>query len=146
MKFPGVKFLETTPKFKKRKKNASSCVYVLHKTSHQEISRRSRAVMAKKCTIKCNAHTELLFFLLSLVLFLTFSLPSPSSLLKLPIDKECTVMVFVFSPNDPTLPQSLIGSSVLAVSQWSGECTRTPTLAVERQLPPRIQPFGISCR
>ena len=87
MKFPGVEFLETAPKFSKRKKNSSSCVYVLHKTSHQEISRPSRAVTAKKCTKKCNARAELLFWLLSLLfLFLTFSLPSPSSLLKLPIE------------------------------------------------------------
>ena len=68
VKFHGVEFLETTPKFRKRKKNSSSCVYVLHKTSHQEISRPSRAVTAKKCTQKCNARAELLFLLLSLLL------------------------------------------------------------------------------
>ena len=76
--------METGPKFRKRKKTSSSCVYVLHKTSYQEISRPSRAVTANKCTKKCNARAELLFWLLSLLLFLTFSLPSPSSLLKLP--------------------------------------------------------------
>ena len=43
MKFSGDEFLETAPKFRKRKKNSSSCVYVLHKTCHQEISRPSRA-------------------------------------------------------------------------------------------------------
>ena len=53
--------METAPKFRKRKKNSSSCVYVLHKTSHQEISRPSRAVTAKKCTKKCNGKAELLF-------------------------------------------------------------------------------------
>ena len=82
MKFPRVEFLETAPKFRKRKK-ISLCVYVLHKTSHQEISRPSRAVTAKKCTKKCNAVAEVLFRLLSLLPFLTFSL-STSSLLKLP--------------------------------------------------------------
>ena len=30
--FPGVDFLETALKFRKRKKNSSSIVYVLHKT------------------------------------------------------------------------------------------------------------------
>ena len=69
MKFPGVEFLETTPKFRKRKKNSSSCVKVLHKTSHQEISRPSRAVTEKKCTKKCNARSELLFWLLGLLFF-----------------------------------------------------------------------------
>ena len=73
VKFPRVKFVGTAPKFRKRKKNSSSCVYVLHKTSHQEISRPSRAVTAKKCTKKCNARAELLFWLLSLLLLLTFS-------------------------------------------------------------------------
>ena len=61
MKFPGAEFLETAPKFRKRKKNSSACIYVLHKTSHQEISRPSRSVTAKKCTKKCNARAELLF-------------------------------------------------------------------------------------
>ena len=40
---------------------------------------------AKKCTNKCDAHAKLLFCLLFLFFFsLTFSLPSPSSLLELP--------------------------------------------------------------
>ena len=47
MKFPVVRFLETVPKFREGKKNSSSCVYILHKTSHQEISRPGRAVTAK---------------------------------------------------------------------------------------------------
>ena len=34
---------------------------------------------------KCDARANLLFCLISLLLFLTFSLPSPSSLLKLPV-------------------------------------------------------------
>ena len=32
---------------------------VLHKTSYQNISRRSRAVTVKKCIKKCNARAEL---------------------------------------------------------------------------------------
>ena len=43
---------------------ALSCVYVLHKTSHPKLSRPSRAVTAKKCSKKCNARAELLFWLL----------------------------------------------------------------------------------
>ena len=50
LKFPGVEFMEIAPKFRKRKKNPSSCVMSSIKTSHQEISRPSRAVTAKKCT------------------------------------------------------------------------------------------------
>ena len=69
VKFPGVEFLEAASKFRKRKKNLSSCVYVLHETFHQEISRPSRAVTAKKCNEKCNARAELLFWLSCLLLF-----------------------------------------------------------------------------
>ena len=69
---PGVEFLLTAPKFRKRKKNSSSCVYVIHKTCHQEMSRPSRAVKANKCTKKCNARAELLFWLQNLLLFRRF--------------------------------------------------------------------------
>ena len=51
-------------------------------------SRRSRAVTAKECTNKacctCSARAELLFFQSKPIAILPFSLPSPSSLLKLP--------------------------------------------------------------
>ena len=60
--------------FRKRKKNSSSCVFVRHKTSHQEIPRPRRAVTTKKCTKKCNARAALLFWLLSLLLFFFFFL------------------------------------------------------------------------
>ena len=56
--------------------------------SHQEISRPSRAVTAKKCNEKCNGRGELLFWLIKSfggggrdVLFAVWS---PSPLLKLP--------------------------------------------------------------
>ena len=58
MNFPGIEFLETESKYKSRKKTWSCCVYHLHKTSREGISRRSRAVTAKKmykkacCTLK----------------------------------------------------------------------------------------------
>ena len=65
----GVEFLETVPNFRKGKKSSSSSVYVLHKTSHQDISHPSRGVTANKCTKKCNALAELLLWLSSLLLF-----------------------------------------------------------------------------
>ena len=46
--FPGVELLRTFFKFKKRKENSSSYVYVLRKTSNWEVSRRSRAVDVKE--------------------------------------------------------------------------------------------------
>ena len=53
--------------------------------SDSEFSRRSRAVTAKKCTIKRDARADCCCFAnLNLLLFLPFSLTSPSSLLKLP--------------------------------------------------------------
>ena len=53
------------------------------------VSRRSRAVTAKKCTKKRDARAKLLFWLLNLFAFVTFSLPlpSPSSYLKVPINR-----------------------------------------------------------
>ena len=53
--------------------------------SDSAFSRRSRAVTAKKCTIKRDARADCCCFAnLNLLLFLPFSLTSPSSLLKLP--------------------------------------------------------------
>ena len=47
-------------------------------------SPRSRAVKAKKCTKKSETRAELLFCLSAPIAFLTFSLLSPLSFLKLP--------------------------------------------------------------
>ena len=55
---------------------------VLHKMSYQEISRASRAVTAKKCTKKCG---RVVVLVIKPVAFRTFSMPSLSSLLKLPV-------------------------------------------------------------
>ena len=45
--------LGTAIKFnRKKKKNSPSCVNVLHKTSHQDISRRGRAMTATKCATR----------------------------------------------------------------------------------------------
>jgi len=50
MSFPGVDLLGTTPKFRNRKKNSSSYVYVLCNTSHKEISPHVRAGEATNST------------------------------------------------------------------------------------------------
>ena len=131
---PGVEFLETAPKFRKRKKNSSSCVYVLHKTS--KFSRPSRAVTAKKCIKKCNARAKLFFFgylILSMLLFLTFSLPS--SLLKRSLSsddgnenvtRKCNVISFVLLRHsfnsfnfyrNGELPRNQIGRSGVQVKR-----------------------------
>ena len=43
--------METAPKFRKRKKNSSSSVYLVHKTPNQEISRPSHA-MTDGCGVR----------------------------------------------------------------------------------------------
>ena len=58
-------------KFRKRKRKSPSFVHVLHKTWNWEVSRRSRTTIDGKEMNK-------------VIAFLPFSLPSPSSLLKLP--------------------------------------------------------------
>ena len=50
--FPGIEFFGAKLKFKRKERNSSSCVYVLHKTWPKEISRRGRAVSATKRTKK----------------------------------------------------------------------------------------------
>ena len=63
--FPGDESLGTAIKFnRKKKKTSPSCVNVLHKMSHQEISRRGRAMTARKCTTRVLHVKKLLFRLL----------------------------------------------------------------------------------
>ena len=53
-----------------KKRKSLSCVHVLpHKTWISAFSRRSRAVAAKKCTKRPDAHAKLLFANLNLLLF-----------------------------------------------------------------------------
>ena len=61
MNFPGIEFLETESKYKSRQKTWSFCVYHLHKRPRDGISRRGRAVTAKKCTKKLAARSKLFF-------------------------------------------------------------------------------------
>ena len=63
-----------------------SCVPVLNKTWIQALSRCSRAMAAKKCTKKAWCTWKVVVLLIKPVAFLPFSLPSASSLLKLPND------------------------------------------------------------
>ena len=91
--FPGVDFLGTTLKFKKRKKNSSSLVYVLHKTWNSAFSRCSRVETAEKRTRKVWCTCKFVVLLNKAIAFWTFSLPSPSLLLKL--------------PNTPTAPANI---------------------------------------
>ena len=72
-------------KFGKRKRTSLSFVHFLQKNVKLGISRRSRAVTAMKCTNKRDARVNFLFCQSKPVAFLSFSLTSPSSLLKLPI-------------------------------------------------------------
>ena len=73
--FPSVDFLRicrtirTALKFRKRKKNSSLGVYVLHKTWNKAFSRRSLVGTAKKCSKTCHAHAKLLFRSSNLLLF-----------------------------------------------------------------------------
>ena len=74
---------KTASKFRKRKRKSLSCYHVLDKAWNLALS-RSPAATAKKCTKKRDARAKLLFYQSKLIAFLPFSLPSPSSLLKLP--------------------------------------------------------------
>lgn len=81
-KFPGVECLGTVSKFGKREQNSSWLVYFLQTTPHiKEISRGVRAGRAKKCIKKGCCTCKLLA--MRPIAFLTFYLPSPSSLVKL---------------------------------------------------------------
>ena len=65
---PGVEFLRTISRFRKRKKILSWPFYILCKTESQAFSCRCCAVMAKKCIKNCVAHAMLFFCLLNLLM------------------------------------------------------------------------------
>ena len=71
-------------KVQEKKRKLWSCVPVLDKTWIQALSRCSRATTAKKCTKKAWCTCKVVVLLIKPVAFLPFSLPSTSSLLKLP--------------------------------------------------------------
>ena len=72
-------------KVQEKKRKLLSCVPVLDKTWIQALSRCSRAMTAKKCTKKAWCTCKVVVLLIKPIPFLPFSLPSASSLLKLPI-------------------------------------------------------------
>ena len=79
-----VKFWRTISKWRKRKRKLSSCIPVIGNTCNKALSRCTRVQrglrnVQKKRQSCCFANINRLCF------FLPFSLPSPSSLLKLPI-------------------------------------------------------------
>ena len=60
MNFPGIELLETESKYKSRKKTWPFCVYHLHKRPRDGISRRGRAVTAKKWTMDVQSSFSLI--------------------------------------------------------------------------------------
>ena len=71
-------------KVQEKKRKLLSCVPVLDKTRIQALSCCSRATTAKKCTKKAWCTCKVVVLLIKPIAFLPFSLPSASSLLKLP--------------------------------------------------------------
>ena len=85
-KFPGVDFLGTALKFRKRKRHLSLLVYILYKK--REIMHFHIAVVQRQQRNQRKACCTCIFLVLlnKPIAFLTFSLLPPSSLLRLPID------------------------------------------------------------
>ena len=81
--FCGVEFLKAVSNFRKRKRKSLFCVHVLDKAWKKAFSRCTRAATAKKWTEKSDARAKLLFCQSKPIVFLPFSVTSPSSLLKL---------------------------------------------------------------
>ena len=82
----GVKSERTVSKFQKRKwKFCVVSIYSIKRAREIRSSCRSLAAMNKKCQKKRDASAKLLFCWLKPIAFLPFLLPSPSSLLKLPV-------------------------------------------------------------
>ena len=71
-----------------KKRKLLSCVPVLDKTWIQALSRCSRATTAQKCTKKAWCTCIVVVLLIKPIAFWPFSLPSASSLLKLPSYNE----------------------------------------------------------
>ena len=86
-KLSGIESQRTISEFRKRKRKSLCCVHQLHKASawNKDVSSRRPATTAKKCTKKRDARAKLLFCSYKPIVFLPFSLPSSSLLLKLSI-------------------------------------------------------------
>ena len=82
---PGVEFLDTISKYRKRNKISSLLIYVLHKTRNQACSRRSRAKTGREMYKKAWCTCKVVVLLKKPIVFLTFSLPSSPLDVKVPI-------------------------------------------------------------
>ena len=85
---PGVEFLGTISKYRKRNKISSLLVYVLRKTRNEARSRRSRAKKGKEMYKKAWCACKVVVLLIKPIDFLTFSLPSASLDLKVPNNRR----------------------------------------------------------
>ena len=83
-------------KVQEKKRKLLSCVPVLDKTWIQAFSRCSRATTAKKCAKKAWCTCIVVVLLIKPIAFLPFSLPSASSLLKLPIIESLLTSLYTF--------------------------------------------------
>ena len=82
---------------------------------------RSRASTTKKCTKKRDARAKLLFCQSKPIAFLPFSLPSTSSLLKLPI---VVIQKFCYHGNVTLHFSSLLLSNLGFLTKWSRDIPR----------------------
>ena len=62
--FPGVEFLRTLSRFKKKKEKLLSNVHVLHKMLHQKVSRHTHAVNMKEMNYKAHCTCRAVVLLL----------------------------------------------------------------------------------
>ena len=85
-----------TLKFRKRKKNSSSLVYVLLNTSNSAFSRRGRAVKAKKCTKKAWCTCRVVVLLIGTYCFFDVLVPVAAVVCKAPyFFKQCDGFYYV---------------------------------------------------
>ena len=82
---PGVEFLKTLSKLKKRKKILLLLVYVLYKMWNWVFSCRSHVKLARNGQKKLWCTCKVVVLLVITIVFMTFLLPSPSSDCKVPI-------------------------------------------------------------
>ena len=85
---------QTWPRFRKRNKKSPSCVYLLHKASHQEILRHVQWQQRNVPKVSCTCRVVLLvkpFF------FLSISLPSPSPSSLLLFNEKCSAEFLIIT-------------------------------------------------
>ena len=124
-------FLGTAHKFRKRKKNSSSLVYILHEAKNQAFSRRSRAATATKCTKKAWCTCKIVVLVNKPIAFLSFSLQSPSqsSALKSTKKKSFLAKVKVGKVSTTSL------RFVCRAPKWEGQANRQLRLIHAVEIP-----------